>query len=55
MHIALTHAGNGLVRAMNGMYSLVGGAANDLAIALAVTAFASTGYAFIGGLAAYEW
>ena len=55
MHIALSRKGNGLVRAMNGMYSLIGGADNDLAIALAATAFASTGYALIGGLAAYEW
>lgn len=55
MHVALSRAGNGLVRAMNGMYFLVGGAANDLASSLAATFFASTGYAFVGGLAAYEW
>ena len=55
MHIALSRTGNGFVRALNGMHSLVGGAASDLAKSLAVSAFASGGYAFIGGLAAYEW
>ena len=55
MHVALSRTGNGLFRAMNGMYSLVGGAANDLASSLATTFFTSTGYAFVGGLAAYEW
>ena len=55
MHIALSRAGNGLFRAMNGMYSLVGGAADSLVISLAATAFVNTGYAFVGGLAAYEW
>ncbi|MBQ7244587.1 MAG: hypothetical protein IJS52_10375 [Bacilli bacterium] len=55
MHVALSRTGNGLFRAMNGMYSLVGGAANDLASSLAATFFVNTGYAFVGGLAAYEW
>ena len=55
MHIALTRTGNNFARAAQEMYLLISGATNDLAIALAATAFVSTGYALIGGLAAYEW
>ena len=55
MHIAISRAGNGLLRAMNGLYTLIGDTAKELANALVASAFADMGYAFIGGVAAWGW
>ena len=55
MHIALSRTGNALVRAINGMHSLVGAVASDLTIALIVSAFADVGYEFIGDLISDKW